>query len=617
MVGVVIVIVLCGVTILFLPVLLDMNRYRDWYLPSLEQAFQRPVDVQDVRLIIFPKLGVRVRGITIADDLAFSPTPFVTIPSAEVVVRWAPLLSRQIQVARVVLQDPTVSLIRTREGVLNTATIGKAPLSPPSGKRESGAADAFEPWYGMFAVERFAVTGGTLSYEDRAREPSRSYQLENLEFVTNAVQIGQTGNTHMTGMVKPSGLPLEIHGRFGPIQPTLDVPIDAVVRLGKVQATAQGQIVEGRLELDVQIPEISTSELPVDLEWDKPVHLTRIQARLSAALFSDERMSPSASGVRIDPLTLDLQLGGSTLHLSGKGTPGHLFLVGESPVINSQDFPLDLGVRRPFPLEQVRVETLIQGTRIDLIALQARAFQGSLEAHGKWDGTQPAPLLSLQGTFTHFAVKPVVQTVRSSSLSLNGTGTLHWNVAGAFPLSGAPNLRGPVRLRIQDGHLVGFDLVQAIEEAFQGLILPEESISRAVTFSLIDINADLEETGLVIRQLNIDATDFSLDGLGTIGIDHSVKIRGNLVLSTEMSDGFIQRFPMAKVLAQQEGLLVLPFTVKGTVQEPVLQLDVKSFRDQVQKNVGLRIEKALQGDEEELQQLLQDGKDVLKRLFGK
>jgi len=62
--------------------------------------------------------------------------------------------------------------------------------------------------------------------------------------------------------------------------------------------------------------------------------------------------------------------------------------------------------------------------------------------------------------------------------------------------------------------------------------------------------------------------------------------------------------------------LVLPFTVIGTVQKPLLQLDTQSFGHQVKMNVERRIEKVLQGDEQELQQLLQDGSDILKQLFG-
>lgn len=614
MVGFVIVIGLVILVILFLPVLLDMNRYRDRYLPVLEQALHRPVNVQDVRLTIFPKLGLRVQGLTIADDPAFSPTAFVTIPSAEVEIQWLPLLSRHIQVEHVRLQDPTVHVIRTQDGVLNMATIGKDPTLRSPEKEASKGANALKPLLGVFAVEKFSMTGGILRYEDRSKESSRSYHLEHLEVVTNSVQFGQTASLHMKGMVMPYQLPLEMSGRFGPLQPTLDIPmIDIVGRIGKMEGAAQGKVMDGRLEMEVQIPNVSTEDMPINLALAKPLVFSHIQAHLMASLIPKKPSGPSA-GVRIDPLTFDLQLGGSTIHLSGQGTPGRLVLSGEAPTLSSQDVPLALSVQRPFLLEQIRFETVIQGARVDLVSLNAKAFKGNLEAHGIWDGTLPVPILSLQGNFTNFAVEPIVQVVRSSSISLTGTGELNWSVAGSLPPSGNPNLKGPVRLRIRDGQLVGFDAVQAIEEALQLPGLQEESTG-ATKFSLIDTKAELEERGLVIRQLILEAPDFSMTGVGSLGFDRSLKLQGNLATSAAIGERIIQRFPMAKVARHQEQL-VLPFTVNGTVQAPVLQLDTQSFGHQVTTNVERRIEKVLQGDEQELQQLLQDGADVLKQLFG-
>jgi hypothetical protein len=156
--------------------------------------------------------------------------------------------------------------------------------------------------------------------------------------------------------------------------------------------------------------------------------------------------------------------------------------------------------------------------------------------------------------------------------------------------------------------------VKAIEDALQLVGHPEES-TNATKFSLIDTKADLEKTGLVIRQLTLDAPDFSLQGAGNTGFDRSLKLQGNLAISPDIGDRIIRRFPMAKVV-RQKGQLVLPFEVRGTVQEPLLQLDTKSFGDQVKKNVEQRLEKALQGDEQELRKLLKDGEEILRQLFG-
>lgn len=614
MVGFALVIGFVLVLIFLLPVLLDVNRYRDRWMPVLEQALQRPVNIEDARLTIFPALGIRLRGMTIADDPAFSPLPFVTIPSAQVVVQWLPLLHCRIQVDHVLVHDPTIHLIRSQDGSLNTAMIGKDPSRQSPAKEPSNVGGSLKPLLDVFAVERFSMTGGSLEYEDRSQEPPHSCRLDNLEFLTNSVQIGQTASIHVNGMVMPYRLPLEVNGRFGPLQSNLDVPvIDVVGRLGNVEAFAKGKVMAGSLDLDVRIPQVSTEDIPVDPVLAKPVALNHIQTHLVVPLFPNERLA-SSSGVRIDPLTLDFEVGGSTLHFSGGGTPERLDLVGESSAIHSQDFPLSFSVQQPFSLEEVRFETVIQGTRVDLVSLTAKAFKGSLEAQGIWDGTFPAPLLSFQGNFKHFAVEPLMEAVRSSPLSLTGIGEMHWSVEGLLPLSGHPKMHGPVQLRVQKGQLVGFDLLQTLEEAFQLSGFLGEAPG-ATKFVLIDTRADLEETGLVIRELVMDAPDFSLKGFGNIGFDHSLKLQGNLTLSPVIGDRIVRRFPMAKMVKQQ-GRLVLPFQVKGTVQRPRLQLDTKSFGDQIQKDVERRLEKVLQGDEQELQQLLKDGEDVLRQLFG-
>jgi hypothetical protein len=49
----------------------------------------------------------------------------------------------------------------------------------------------------------------------------------------------------------------------------------------------------------------------------------------------------------------------------------------------------------------------------------------------------------------------------------------------------------------------------------------------------------------------------------------------------------------------------------------LLRLDTKILGKQVQKEVEERLEKVLQGDDQELQKLLGEGKDLLKHFFRK
>ena len=615
MIALAIVFVLLVLIILSLPFLLDLNRYRDHYLPILEQVLHRKIEVEDVRLTLFPKLGAQLRNVVIADDPGFSSTPFLTVPSVRVAVQWRPLLQRRIQVESVLIEGPVAQVIRSKNGDLNTTTIGKNPSSgtPVSEKAESK--NSVSPLVGVLAVKQFSMTGGTLQFEDRTHQPPQAYQIENLELTTESVAIGQTASVRMTGMLLPYQMPFDVKGRFGPLQTSFNIPeLDINGHVGNVIVTVQGKILEGRLTANVQIPKASTDDVPIELGLEKPIGLTQLQAHLVAPLFP-KQSRPVSSGPTIDPFRVTLHFGNSTLHVSGKGTPSRLYVVGHSPSLFSQDLPIALPLQQPFSLEQLQFEAEIQGTQLTLRSLRAKAFDGALMAKGMLDRTGPPFTFSTQGIFKDFFVEPLVKVIRPSSLSITGVGELEWKVSGVASPSKMPEIDGPIRLIIRNGEVIGFDLVKAVEEALQMSGVLGESTG-ATKFSLIDAKTEFEKDRLAIRELAANAHNFSLRSVGKLGLDQSLNLKGTLGVPPAIADKIIRRFPLAQFV-RQKGQLMLPFVVRGTVQAPVLRLDTQSLGNQVQKKVEERLEKVLQGDDQELQKLLNEGKDLLKHFFRK
>jgi uncharacterized protein involved in outer membrane biogenesis len=615
MIALAIVVVLLVLIILSLPFLLDLNRYRDHYLPILEQVLHRNVEVENVQLTLFPKLGVQLQDVVIADDPAFSSKPFLRVPSVQVAVQWRPLLQRRIQVESVLVEDPVVQIIRSAKGDLNTATIGKihSPGTAPSDKAEPK--DSVSPLLGVLAVEKFTMTGGTLDYEDRTHQPSQAYQIHSLVLNTESVAIGETAHIGLNGMVMPYQVPFDINGRLGPLQANLDIPeLDISGHVGKVALTAQGELMNGQLTLDVQVPKASTDDVPIELGLEKSVGLSQLQAHLVASLFPKEQQFPPTE-VTIDPFRVTLHFGSSTIQVSGKGTPSQFSLVGDSPSLFSGDLPIVLPVQQPFSLEQLQFEAQFEGSRLTLQSLKAKVFDGALMAKGMLDRTRPPFTFSTQGTFKYFLVDSLVKVIRPSSLSITGVGELEWKVNGVVSPSKMPELVGPIHLIIRNGEVIGFDLVKVVEEALQMSGMLGESTG-ATKFSLIDAKTDLNKDGLAIRELKAYAHKFSLRSTGKIGLDQLVNLQGTLVVPPAIADKIVRRFPLAKVV-RQKGQLVLPFVVRGTVQDPVLRLDTQSLGNQVQKKIEERLEKALQGDDQELQKLLNEGKDLLKQFFRK
>lgn len=614
MAAVAIVLALLVLIILLLPFLLDLNRYQDQYLPVLEEALHRKVAVEDVRLTISP-LGFQLRQVVVADDPTFSSKPFLTVPSVQVIVQWKPLLNRRVEVESVLIESPTVQVIRSTKGDYNISTMGKVSTSEHISSKNPAAKDAVSPLFGVLAVKQLSMTGGTLQFEDRMHQHSKVYQIDDLAVNTESVAIGETAHIRVQGMLKPYQIPFDVAGQFGPLQPNFDLPKLAINgHVGKIGVTANGKFMKGQLVVDVQIPKASTDDVPIELGLIKPVEVSQVQAHLVASVFSRD-LQASSGDVMIDPFRLNLHLGPSTIQVSGKGSPSRFSLRGTAPSISSEDFPVALPVQQPFSLEQLVIEVEVQDEKWHLHSFKAKAFDGTLIAQGVLDKLSPSLTFSTQGAFKGFSAEAVMKLMKPSSLSIRGVGELQWKVSGVVPPSMRPEFDGPIHLAFRDGEVIGLDLVEAVEGALKipGVL---GKFTGTTQFSRIEAKAKFEKDGLAIRDLTVMAPNFSVRSMGKVALGQTVKLRGTLRVPPAIANKIIHRFPMANVV-RQEGGLELPFVVRGTVQDPNFRLDTQSLGNQVQKKIKKRLEKVLQGDDQELQKLLDEGKDLLKHFFRK
>src|SRR5258705_10579912 len=105
-IGLLIVVALLVGVILALPFLIDLNKYQDQYKPLIEDALNRKVQLQDIRLTIWPRIGARVAGFAVLDDREFGSHPFTSLKSLDVEVKLRPLLSDTEEVEEITLRNP-------------------------------------------------------------------------------------------------------------------------------------------------------------------------------------------------------------------------------------------------------------------------------------------------------------------------------------------------------------------------------------------------------------------------------------------------------------------------------------------------------------------------------
>jgi len=119
----------CVVVILVITayLLIDANRFRPTIEAQLSNSLGRKVQVGDLSLSLFSG-GISARDISIADDPAFSQTPFLSAKSVDVSVELMPLLlSHSVRLTALTLKEPELVLLRSSSGKWNFSSLGGGP----------------------------------------------------------------------------------------------------------------------------------------------------------------------------------------------------------------------------------------------------------------------------------------------------------------------------------------------------------------------------------------------------------------------------------------------------------------------------------------------------------
>src|SRR5271167_1814152 len=186
----IVVIVLVAVVIviaLALPRLIDVNQYRGQIQSQLQQRLNRPVQLGEMSLGVFP-LRVAVKDVTIGDDPSFhSNVPFAQVGELDVSIALLPLLSKNIEVDSLELKQAKIEIIRNAQGVWNFSTAGssaappaqqapsaQAPPSQPQQPEKQQPAPAAPSTSGGFTLAELKVTDSQIAITDLQKHQARA-----------------------------------------------------------------------------------------------------------------------------------------------------------------------------------------------------------------------------------------------------------------------------------------------------------------------------------------------------------------------------------------------------------------------------------------------------------
>ena len=620
-IGLLVVVGLLVIGLLALPFLVDLASYQDQYKPIIEDALNRKIELQSIRLMIWPRIGARVVGFTVMDDPAFSAGPFASLSSLDIGVKLMPLFSKRVEIEEITLRNPLITVIKSKDGITNLSTLGPRTAAPAAvEKPEAQQGDPLQA-LALLAVDRLSIDGGTLTFRDLSAVTTTEYRVQDLALQVTSVHLGETPVVHLSATVLPYQLPVTLDGRFGPLAQTLDIhEYDFMVGIGKIALGVNGALLGGKLDATVSAPSINSTDLPLKLPLTKPVEIKDLHVVAQAPYPLKQGVS-AMELADVSDLGLKLQTGGSTLEVKGTMRAGHAKVMVTSPSINTADLPVDTGVKKPVQLKNFEVNADLKGQDARLTNLSFQLFDGDAKAQGGMSLGSPSPPFNGKLMIRGVNIQPVLEALSpDSTLSISGTAAADIAMAGrGFSMPDLTKaLEGPGHFEVKDGKLEGVNLTG---EALALLKVAGISLdqAKATAFSTLETDFMIKQGVVNIQRLLADSHDFQATGNGTVGFDQTLKLAVNLNLAQELSQKIAGFSPVAKV-AIKEGRLRLPLLITGTVQNPSYGLDTKAFTGKVQEQVQ---EKAKEAADRFFQgkttpsDLKKEGENLLKDLLGR
>jgi len=115
--------------VLIVPHFVDLGIFKSTYLPLLEEALHRHIDVGEVRLSLVPTPSIRLSNLKVSDSPAFPDNIFFTAQQLQLRLKFWPLLRGHFDITEFVLEKPIINLLKKPDGIFNYSDLTDKKIS--------------------------------------------------------------------------------------------------------------------------------------------------------------------------------------------------------------------------------------------------------------------------------------------------------------------------------------------------------------------------------------------------------------------------------------------------------------------------------------------------------
>jgi len=643
-------VVLVIALLLIVPQFIDIQKYKPEIEKQAEQATGRPFSIGgDLRLSLFPWAMIGLSDLHLGNPPGYKEKDLLYVKSFDVELKLIPLISRDVQVKRFVVDGLRVNLEKNKEGRGNWEGIGKTPDKAPPAPPKDTTRKPEEKTEGAFPLKalevgEFAVKNASFLYMDQGTGEKR--EVSGLNLTLQDMSLDRPIRLMLTALLDDQ--PLSVEGLVGPVGKDFGktrVPLDVTLKAFKeVSVGLKGNLVPVTQQFDfgLQVAPFSPRKVfsamgkPFPVATSDPEALTKValkatlkgspdrvslsqgaldldESKLNFSLNAKEFSKPDlAFDLNLDKINVDRYLPPASKEGAAKEKKGK----PAQPASKKTDYaPLRKMVvngtvkvgmltAKGAKVEDVNLKLTGKNGIFHVDPLTAKAYQGGVSAKSALDVRQDVPKTAVDFQTKGVQAGPLLRDVLKKDF-LEGTANAEASIQmeGDDPEVIKKTLDGKGLFRFTDGAIKGVDLPGMARNVKGSFGLAKEQEQKPKT-DFSELNAPFTITkGLVnTTETTMNSPLLRIQATGKANlVDESLDFRVEpKVVGSLKGQGDTK---------EREGITV-PILVTGTFSSPNFAPDMKGMAEKAIQDRLLGPKDASQGG-----QTTQDkAKEILKGL---
>jgi len=648
-------VVLVIAALLLIPQFVDVNKYKPEIERRVADATGRPFVIKgDLDLSFFPWAGVSFSDLHLGSPTGFAEKDFLFVKSFDVRMKLLPLLSKDVQVQRFVIEGPRIVLEENKDGRGNWENLGK-----PGEKVASKTVPqpgAGEPVEGLplksLAVGEFAVRNGSLLYLDHSSGMRK--EVSDLTLELKDVSLNQPVRFVLSALMNK--MPLSVEGRVGPVGEDPGkgkLPLDVSVKAFKemtvtLKGTLQDVKADPHFDLNVAMESFSPRRLfeavgepfPVATADGQALNRVSLKSKMSgnaqkvnlsegileldesklvfSAVAKDFAKPDLAFDLNLDKIDLDRYLPPPSEKKEAEAQKGKAGEPGKVDYAPLRRMVLDGKARvgmltaQGLKIQDIQLKVTGRNGVIQVDPLLAHLYGGTITAKAAMDVRQDVPRSNINFQTERVKAGPLLQDLMKKDF-IEGTADAEASIsmAGDEPERVKKTLNGKGRFVFTDGAIKGIDLAGMVRNVGSAFGLAQQGAEKPQT-DFSELNAPFTITDGVVDTPGTSLASPLLRALAT----------GKADLVNESLDLRVEPRFVGTLKGQGDtkdrGGITVPVLVKGTFSSPSFRPDLKGMIEQrVKEGILPDPKELLKPQEGQSKPSVESLKEIFRGLPGK